>query len=98
MNQDYVLGQLKRVKPVLSEKYGITALALFGSYSRNEQTEKSDIDILVDYENPMGMQFFDLVYELEDVFREKNIQVVSRAGIKSQYFHRIKQDLVYAST
>ncbi len=81
---------------MLSEKYGVTDLALFGSYSRNEQTEKSDIDIMVDYKNPMGMQFFDLVYELKEVFKEKNIQVVSRAGIKSQYFNRIKQDLVYA--
>lgn len=96
MNQEYIISQLRKVKPVLSEKYGVTDLALFGSYSRNEQTEKSDIDIMVDYKNPMGMQFFDLVYELEEVFKEKNIQVVSRAGIKSQYFNRIKQDLVYA--
>ncbi len=96
MDKQLIIQQLKKIKPVLSEKYGITELALFGSYSRNEQTEISDIDILVNYHAPMGMKFFDLVYELEDTFKHKKIQVVTKAGIKTKYFNRIKEDLIYA--
>ncbi|HVZ95458.1 MAG TPA: nucleotidyltransferase family protein, partial [Chitinophagaceae bacterium] len=88
--------QLKKVKPALTEKYGITEMALFGSYSRNEQTDSSDIDIMVTYAKPMGLEYFDMVYELEKIFREKKIQVVSKSGIKPKYFERIKQDLIYA--
>jgi len=96
MNKQLIIQQLKEVKPVLSQKYGITELALFGSYSRDEETEISDIDIMVNYESPMGLNYFDMVYELENIFKEKRIQVVSKAGIKQKYFDRIKQDLIYA--
>ena len=96
MNKQLIIEQLKKVKPVLSEKYGLTDLALFGSYSRNEETDLSDIDIMVDYTSPMGLKFFDMVYELEDIFKERKVQVVSRAGIKPKYFDRIKHDLIYA--
>jgi predicted nucleotidyltransferase len=96
MNKQLIIEQLKKVKPVLSEKYGLTDLALFGSYSRNEETDLSDIDIMVDYTSPMGLKFFDMVYDLKEIFKEKKVQVVSRAGIKQKYFERIKHDLIYA--
>ena len=96
MDKQIIINQLKKAKPVLSKKYGITELALFGSYSRNEETDKSDIDILVSYKDPLGLNFFDMVYELEDLFKDKTIQVVSRGAIKPKYFDRIKQDLIYA--
>jgi hypothetical protein len=96
MDKQTIIKELKKVKPSFSEKYGITELALFGSYSRNEETDKSDIDILVSYKNPLGLNFFDMVYELEDLFKNKTIQVVSRGAIKPKYFDRIKQDLIYA--
>ena len=96
MDKTTIIKQLKQVKPAFSEKYGITELALFGSYSRNEETDKSDIDILVSYKNPLGLIFFDMVYELEELFKNKTIQVVSRGAIKPKYFDRIKEDLIYA--
>lgn len=96
MDKQFIIEQLKKIKPVLSQKYGITELALFGSYNRDEENEKSDIDIMVDYQNPMGMKFFDIVYELEEVFKENKVQVVTRNGIRPKYFNRIKPDLIYA--
>ena len=96
MDKHIIIQQLKKAKPFFSEKYGLTELALFGSYSRNEKTDLSDIDIMVDYPNPMGLKYFDMVYDLEDLFKEKKVQVVSKGGIKPKYFERIKQDLIYA--
>lgn len=55
MDKHIIIQQLKKAKPFLSKKYGLTELALFGSYSRNEETDLSDIDIMVDYQNPMGL-------------------------------------------
>ena len=75
MDKNVIIAKLKIAMPRLKQKYGVTELALFGSYSRNEQTQNSDIDIMVNYKTPMGLQFFDMVYELEDIFKEKICEI-----------------------
>ncbi len=55
------MRKLRSLKPVLQEKYGVSELALFGSYSRDEQNSKSDIDIMVDFSKPIGIEYFDVV-------------------------------------
>jgi predicted nucleotidyltransferase len=47
MDKSTILSELKRVKPELINKYGLASLALFGSYSRDEQSKESDIDLLL---------------------------------------------------
>ncbi len=96
INKHIIIQELKKVKPILSQKYGLTELALFGSFSRNEETDLSDFDIMVNFKNSLGFNYFDMVYELEEMFKEKKVQVVSRGGIKPKYFERIKEDLIYA--
>lgn len=41
----------------LKKRYNIKQLGIFGSYSRGEQIEKSDVDILVEFEKPIGFGF-----------------------------------------
>ena len=96
MNKSIILSELKKVKPVLSNKYGLTTLALFGSYSRDEQTPQSDIDLMVDFQPIIAKNFFNCVFELEDLFAGKKVQVVMKDGIKPRYFEAIKPDLIYA--
>ncbi|MDR0793744.1 MAG: nucleotidyltransferase domain-containing protein [Chitinophagaceae bacterium] len=96
MNKHYIIEKLKEIKPVLHQKYGVTELALFGSYSRDEQSEQSDIDIMFDYEGKMGWKIFDVFYSLDDLFPDKKVQVASKRGIKEKYFNTLKQDLIYA--
>lgn len=95
LNKQLILSKLKEVKPQLSEKYSVTDLALFGSYSRDEQTDKSDIDIMVSHTSPLGFKYFDLVYELKALF-DIEVQVVSKKAIKPAYFEVINKDLLYA--
>jgi len=85
---------LKDIKPALYEKYGVTELALFGSYSRDGQTPQSDIDILVDTNIPHGFSFLNILYELDALF-DKEVQIVSKGAIKPKYFAGIKPDLIY---
>lgn len=96
MNKQYILQKLRHLKPELQVKYGVSELALFGSYSRDEQTLESDIDIMVDFNKPVGIEFFDVVYLLKDAFEKTEVQVVSKKGIKTQYYNRLKHDLIYA--
>jgi predicted nucleotidyltransferase len=94
MEKQQVINLLKKIKPRLQENYGIKSLALFGSYSREEQTDKSDIDLLVEHSNPLGFKYLDMIYELDKLF-DKEVQVVSKNGIKTEYFDAIKADLIY---
>jgi hypothetical protein len=96
MDKSMILSELKRVKPQLQQKYGLSEIALFGSYSRDEQTPESDIDLLVDFEKIIARNFFQCTYELEDLFAGKKVQVVLKDGVKSKYFAAIKPELIYA--
>ena len=90
-----ILATLKRVKPSLEKKYGVKDLALFGSYSRNEAVAgKSDVDVMVDFSQPIGLAFVDLADELELLLQLK-VDLVSRGGIKPKYFTVIEPDLIY---
>ena len=80
-------------KDYLLDKYDIKQLAIFGSYSRNEHTEKSDLDLMVDFHKPIGIEFIDLANELEKILNLK-IDLISKNGIKKQYFSQIEMDLI----
>ena len=85
---------LKQEKPRLAAKYHVSTLGLFGSVVRNDFTSKSDIDILVDFSKPVGIEFLDLANELETVLNRK-VDLVSKSGIKPGYFREIQSEIVY---
>ena len=64
-NNIEIENKLKELKPTLFQKYSVDKIGYFGSYSRNEQKEDSDIDILVSFTKPLGWEFFDLQELLE---------------------------------
>lgn len=94
LSKQKILASLQSVKPVLEEKYGVDMLALFGSYSRNDATIDSDIDILVGFRQALGIEFIDLAYELEDLLHHK-VDLVSIKAIKPKYFEALKEQLIY---
>jgi predicted nucleotidyltransferase len=86
--------KLKSLKPILSDKYSVVRIGYFGSYSRNEQTEKSDIDILVEFDKPIGWEFFDLQETLENALKLK-VDLVSSKALKEQLKETILQQVRY---
>jgi len=78
----------------LEKKYPISELALFGSYARGYNHEKSDIDILVDFNGRIGIEFISLAHDLEDILNSK-VDLVSRKGIKPKYLPFVEKDLIH---
>ena len=74
-------------------RYPIRRLAMFGSHARNEATPGSDVDILVEFSEPVGLQFFELARELEQIL-QKPVDLVSRYGIKPACYSAIEPDLI----
>ncbi|MCB9252749.1 MAG: nucleotidyltransferase family protein [Flavobacteriales bacterium] len=93
-NLSDIRALLQRHKQGLSEKYGVSVMAIFGSYVKEQQNENSDIDILVDFNKPIGIEFIDLANELEVILQNK-VDLVSKNGIKPQYLKYIEPDLTY---
>jgi uncharacterized protein len=85
---------LEQNKSLLFSRYPIKSLGLFGSAVRDDFNETSDIDILVDFNRPVGIEFIDLADTLEKILNQK-IDLVSRNGIKPKYFKEIEKDLMY---
>ena len=94
MDRKEAIDKLQRLKPYLQQKYAVKRVGLFGSTARGTHTESSDVDILVEFEHPVGIEFIDLSFLLEKEFDEK-VDVVSRKGIKDKYFKEIEKDIVY---
>ncbi len=81
-------------KHYLFSNYPIKSLAIFGSYARKEQNEESDLDIVVEFNDKIGMRFIDLAEELEKLIGFK-VDLVSRNGIRKKYYQKIQADLTY---
>lgn len=92
-NLDNIQSRLKAEYPELLLKYPIKNLSIFGSYVRKEETDNSDIDLLVEFSKPIGFGFFELAAELEKILGNK-VDLVSRNGIKPHYFAEIESELV----
>ena len=85
---------LTQLKPELAEKYFVNSIGLFGSIVRDDFTQKSDVDIIVDFSKPVGVEFIDLADYIESKLNKK-IDLVSRNGVKPKYFHQIESEIIY---
>ena len=85
---------LTQLKPELIEKYHISSIGLFGSIVRDDFTASSDVDIIVDFSRPIGIEFVDLADYIEHKLH-KNVDLVSRNGIKQKYYQAIESEIIY---
>jgi len=94
VNKQDIERILRENKPRLAAKYHLTSIGLFGSFTRDDFHDDSDIDIIIEYDQPMGIEFIDLAIELE-LLLKRPVDLVTRKGIKPKYFKEIQKDLVY---
>ncbi|BAZ89413.1 DNA polymerase beta [Cylindrospermopsis raciborskii CHAB3438] len=82
-------------KQSLCEIYQITEIGIFGSYARGEETEASDVDILVDYETaPTFIMLVELRDYLSQLFGLK-VDVVTKNGLKPRIRERVLAEAIY---
>lgn len=96
MIKNQILKQIKTHRVDL-KRYHVKSMYLFGSVARNEDTEQSDIDILVDFDGPATFDLFmDLKFYLEDLFQRK-VDLVTEAALREELREMITQELVRAA-
>lgn len=85
MNDLYSIKKiLAELKPELEKKFHVSSIGIFGSVARNESSSESDVDIVVDFDQPVGICFIDLANLLEEKIAT-HVDLVSKKGIKAQY-------------
>jgi predicted nucleotidyltransferase len=86
---------LQKIKPELAKKYHVKSIGLFGSIVRDDFTlTKSDVDIIVDFSKPIGIEFVDLADYLEFQIKRK-VDLVSKNGLKKNFYKEIEREIVY---
>lgn len=91
---DEIKSILAQHKEELRDRYKVKEIGIFGSYIRGEQREKSDLDILVEFEEPIGLEFIELAEFLESIL-ELKVDLVSKGAVKSNRWKYIEEDLIY---
>jgi len=94
-NLDKIKTILEKEKSKLSDIYGVSEIGIFGSYVSGDFSKKSDIDILVDFEKPIGLLKF---IELENYLSNKlgrKVDLVSKRGIKPYIKKNILNSTVF---
>jgi predicted nucleotidyltransferase len=93
-----IRSTIETLKPLLRERYGVETIGVFGSYSRGEETPKSDVDILVTFNEEAHVGFFKFL-ELEEFLAKKlgiKVDLVTKDALKPYIKDRILRETVYA--
>ena len=95
MKVEELKNQIETLKPLLTERFKVETIGIFGSYVRGEQKRKSDLDVLVEFsETPSLFEFV----ELEDFLSQKlgiKVDLVLRDALKPRIRDSILKEAVY---
>jgi len=94
--KDYILTTISTNKKELS-RLGIRKVGLFGSYARDEQSHKSDIDILIDFEPDYENydNYMAVCDILEQLFKNEKVEIVTKNGLSPYIGPKILNEVVY---
>jgi uncharacterized protein len=99
MTKNTIINYLKSIKNELHEKYGIISLGLYGSYARDEATEKSDIDIFYERDKNIqlhsGLEFMNLDEKLAKDLEVKKVDFVALEFMNPIIKHYAQKDFIY---
>jgi len=89
-----VIETITEHKKEIKKKYGVKKIGVFGSHVRGEQTETSDVDLLVEFEKPTFDNFMDLLFFFEDLFGKK-VDLITNRSMSPHISPRIEKGVVW---
>ena len=94
ITKEEILKTLSKDKPELQKRFKVSKMALFGSYARGDQQEDSDVDILVEVDPSIGLEFVTLAERIEKLLGV-SVDLVSSRAVNSRAMKFIAPELVY---
>ncbi len=97
MERDTVIATLRSHSADLA-RFGVSSLALFGSVARDEAQPASDVDLLVDFTEPVGLFHLSrLQHYLEELLGVERVDLVTPAGLKPRLRDRVLAEAVHVA-
>ena len=91
-----ILNQLRQEKETLQSAFGVTKIGLFGSYAKGQAHPDSDIDLLVEFQQPSFDSLAGLYLYLEKKF-DRKIEIVRKSShLSSRFVKRVEKEVIYA--
>lgn len=92
MTKDKLLKILKSNFEQLNYEFGVRRIGLFGSYAKGTNKADSDVDLLVEFEHPIGLRFMEFSERIEKIIGSR-VDILTPAGINSIRNHRISKNI-----
>ena len=92
LTRQKIVALLQAKYPYLAAEFGVSKIGLFGSYLKGQPDETSDIDIVVEFERPVGFRFFELVDYLEELLGRR-VDILTPAGIQNIRIKRVAKNI-----
>ncbi len=94
MNRDEVLDLLQAHKKILSQRFGVSALTLFGSIARDQAKDDSDVDILVRFGGPATSKaYFGVQFYLEDLLG-RPVDLVTDKALRAEFRPYVEREAI----
>lgn len=90
-----IIDILKSHEREIKKRFGVRRIGLFGSFARGEQKDASDVDILVEFEEPTFDNFMNLAFFLEDLF-SRRVELVTPDSLSPYIAPYVKKEVVWA--
>lgn len=95
MKKEEILHILEQHREEFKQKYKVKEIGIFGSYVKNEAKKRSDVDILVEFEEvPDLLTFIELERYLQRLLK-KRVDLVRKKGIRPELKDMILKEAVY---
>jgi len=87
-----LIEELRKQRGYLRENFGVKRIGLFGSFARGSSGRNSDVDMVVEFQEPIGLRFIDLAQYLEKLLGRK-VDILTEEGIKSIRIKEVVEDI-----
>lgn len=95
MTRDEVLNVLRTHKATLAQSFGVIELALFGSFARDQASDKSDVDILVRFDSTIDWErYFGAQFYLEDVLGGRSVDLVIETDLRPEVRPYVEREVL----
>ena len=95
MTRNEVLHLLRAHKETLAERFGVTGLALYGSFARDQATSKSDVDVLVEFDAPPDWRrYFGAQFYLEDLLG-RPVDLATEGEVRREVRPYVERDTIH---
>lgn len=93
LTQKKVIQILRNNSSYLKKTYKVNRIGLFGSFAKGIENKDSDVDILVELEKPIGLEFIKLADYIEDLLGRK-VDILTPEGIRSIRFQNVAKNIM----